>query len=224
MISAISICNLDFKIGNHNILKNININIKNGECVVITGHNGAGKTTLLKAINNLIKTKEGCIKIFDKNFCNATKKDIGYIPQTNFIDKFMPISVQDVIKIGLSAKNGILKKTTKEDNNKIIEIAKKLQIDNLLDKPIGQLSGGQIQKVSIARVIVQDAKIILMDEPLNNLDNSSQNEILNIIDSIHKEKTIIIVTHNLKQIPENCTKIIVMENGEIVKTEDRLNN
>ena len=224
MISAISICNLNFKIGNHNILKDININIKNGECVVITGHNGAGKTTLLKAINNLIKTKAGCIKIFDKDLCNTIKKDIGYIPQTNLIDKFMPISVKDVIKIGLSAKNGILKKTTKEDNNKIIEIAKRLQIHNLLNKPIGKLSGGQIQKVSIARVIVQDAKIILMDEPLNNLDNSSQNEILNIIDSIHKEKTIVMVTHNLKLTPKSCTKTIIMENGEIVKTEERLNS
>lgn len=220
MTSAISVCNLNFKIGNHNILKNINIDIKNGECVVITGHNGAGKTTLLKAINNLIKTKPGNIKIFGKDINNTVKKDIGYIPQTNFVDKFMPLSVQDVIKIGLSAKNGIFKRTSKEDKEKIFKTAKKLQIENLLNKPIGQLSGGQIQKVSIARVLVQDAKIILMDEPLNNLDNYSQKEILNITDSMHKEKTMLIVTHNLKLIPKSCNKTVVMENGEIINIEE----
>ena len=220
MISAISVCNLNFKIGNNNILKNINIDIKNGECVVITGHNGAGKTTLLKAINNLIKTKPGNIKIFGKDINNTVKKNIGYIPQTNFVDKFMPLSVQDVIKIGLSAKNGIFKRTSKQDKEKIFETAKKLQIENLLNKPIGQLSGGQIQKISIARVLVQDAKIILMDEPLNNLDNYSQNEILNITDSMHKEKTMLIVTHNLKLIPKSCNKKVIMENGEIINIEE----
>lgn len=224
MTSAISICNLNFKINNCDILKNINIDIKKGECVIITGHNGAGKTTLLKVINNLIKTKNGNVKIFDKDICNTVKKHIGYIPQINFVDKFIPISVQDVIKIGLTAKNGIFKRITPEDKDKINNIAKTLKIEHLLNKPIGQLSGGQIQKVSIARVLVQDAKIILMDEPLNNLDNYSQNEILNIIDSMHKEKTMVIVTHNLKLIPKSCNKIIVMENGKIIKTEERLNN
>lgn len=224
MTSAISVCNLNFKINNCNILKNINIDIKKGECVIITGHNGAGKTTLLKVINNLIKTKNGNVKIFDKDICNTVKKHIGYIPQINFVDKFIPISVQDVIKIGLTAKNGIFKRISAEDKDKINNIAKMLKIEHLLNKPIGQLSGGQIQKVSIARVLVQDAKIILMDEPLNNLDNYSQNEILNIIDSMHKEKTMVIVTHNLKLIPKSCNKIIVMENGKIIKTEERLNN
>jgi ABC-type Mn2+/Zn2+ transport system ATPase subunit len=224
MTSAISVSNLYLKKNNHDILKNINIDIAEEECIAITGHNGAGKTTLLKTINNLIPVKKGTIKIFNEPFNNKIKKDIGYIPQTNYFDTFLPISVKEAISIGIYAKNGIFKKLTKEDNDHIIEIAKKLKIENLLNKPIGQLSGGQTQKVSIARVIAQDAKIILMDEPLTNLDKSSQKDILNIIDTLHKERklTMIIVTHNLEQTPDCCNKIITMDNGEIVSYKNSL--
>lgn len=218
MTSAISVSNLTLKKNNSVILKDINIDIEECECVAITGHNGAGKTTLLKVINNLIPAKKGTVKIFNNLFSNKIKKYIGYIPQTNYFDTFLPISAEEAISVGIYAKNGIFKKITKEDKNNIFEISKKLKIDNLLNKPIGQLSGGQTQKVSIARVILQDAKIILMDEPLTNLDKSSQEDILNIIDFLHKEKklTILVVTHNLQQIPKCCNKIITMENGEIV--------
>ena len=219
MISAISISNLCLKLDDIEILRNINMNIEECDCVIITGHNGAGKTTLLKTINNLIPVKKGIVKIFNSSLNNKIKKCIGYIPQTNYFDTFLPISVKEAISVGLYAKNGIFRKLTKEDNNHIIEIAEKLKIEDLLNKPVGQLSGGQTQKVSIARVIAQDAKIILMDEPLSNLDKSSQNDILNIIDTLYKERklTMLIVTHNLEQTPSCCNKTITMENGEIVK-------
>lgn len=224
MTSAISVSNLYLKKNNHDILKNINFDIAEEECIAITGHNGAGKTTLLKTINRLIPVKKGTIKIFNEPFKNKIKKDIGYIPQTNYFDTFLPISVKEAISVGIYTKNGIFKNLTKEDNNHIIKIAKKLNIENLLNKPIGQLSGGQTQKVSIARVIAQDAKIILMDEPLTNLDKSSQKDILNIIDTLYKEKklTTIIVTHNLEQIPDCCKKILIMDNGEIVSYKNSL--
>lgn len=218
--SAISISDLYFKRNNSYILKNINIDIEENKCVVITGHNGAGKTTLIKAINNLIPIKTGTVKIFNEKINNKIKKYIGYIPQTNYFDNFLPISVREAISVGIFAKNGIFKKFTKKDSDTIFDIAKQLKIENLLDKPIGQLSGGQLQKVSIARVFAQDAKIILMDEPLTNLDKNSQEDILNIIDFLKKEKnlTIIIITHNLQQVPKCCSKIITMENGEIINT------
>ncbi len=223
MTSAISVSNLYLKKNNLNILNNINIDIEEHECVAIAGHNGAGKTTLLKVINNLIPVKKGTVKIFNKPFNNKIKKDIGYIPQTNYFETFLPISVREAISVGIYAKNGIFKKLSEEDKENIIEISKKLKIENLLNKPIGQLSGGQTQKVSIARVIAQNAKILLMDEPLTNLDKSSQEDILNIIDFLHKEKnlTMIIVTHNLQQIPKSCNKIITMNNGEIINCNDR---
>jgi len=220
MTNVISLSQINL-IGTNNkyILKNINLDIKRNDCIVFTGHNGAGKTTLLKVMNGLIKPTSGNIKIFNNEINNKIKKQIGYIPQINNFKKNIPISVKQAIQIGLFAKNSIFSKITKQDNNFINNIAKKLEIYHLLNMPIGKLSGGEMQKVSIARVLIQEADIILLDEPLSHLDTKSQKSIINLIEEIHftKKATILIVLHNFEQIPECCNKIITMENGEIVK-------
>ncbi len=204
---------------NRYILKNINLNINKGDFVVIKGHNGAGKTTLFKIINGLIKPTDGSVKIFNGEINNNTKKKIGYIPQTNKFENSLPISVKQVIEIGITAKKGIFKSLTKQDNELITTIAKKLDIQHLLNIPVGKLSGGETQKTSIARVLAQEADIILLDEPLSNLDIKSQKNILKFIEDINKENktTILMILHNLELIPKCCNKIITMENGEIVE-------
>ena len=222
MTTLISLSNINLiSTNNKYILKNINLDINKGDCIVFSGHNGAGKTTLFKVINGLVKPTSGNIKIFGNTINNTIKKQIGYIPQINKFEKNLPISVRQTIEIGLLAKRSIFTKISKQDNNFIDNIAKNLEIYSLLDTPIGKLSGGEMQKVSIARVLAQEANIILLDEPLSHLDTKSQKNIINIIEEIHsiKKITILIILHNFEQIPKCCNKIITMENGEIVKTE-----
>ena len=222
MTTLISLSNINLiSTNNKYILKNINLDINKGDCIVFSGHNGAGKTTLFKVINGLVKPTSGNIKILDNTINNTIKKQIGYIPQINKFEKNLPISVRQTIEIGLLAKRSIFTKISKQDNNFIDNIAKNLEIYSLLDTPIGKLSGGEMQKVSIARVLAQEANIILLDEPLSHLDTKSQKNIINIIEEIHsiKKITILIILHNFEQIPKCCNKIITMENGEIVKTQ-----
>lgn len=204
---------------NRHILKNINLTINKGDFAVINGHNGAGKTTLFKIINGLIKPTNGSVKIFNNEINSKTKKKIGYIPQTNKFEKHLPITVKQVIEIGITAKKGVIKSLSKQDKELITNIAEKLDIQHLLNTPIGKLSGGETQKVSIARVLVQEADIILLDEPLSNLDIKSQQNILKIIEDINCEKktTILMILHNLELVPECCNKVIAMENGEIIE-------
>ena len=204
---------------NQYILKNINLNINKGDFVIIKGHNGAGKTSLFKIINGLIKPTTGIVKLFNENINSKTKKRIGYIPQTNKFENSLPITVKQVIEIGITAKKGIFKSLSKKDKELIINIAKKLDIQQLLKTPIGKLSGGETQKTSIARVLAQEADIILLDEPLSNLDIKSQKNILKIIEDINIEKktTILMILHNLELIPKCCNKVITMENGEIIE-------
>ncbi|MCR4662408.1 MAG: ATP-binding cassette domain-containing protein [Endomicrobiaceae bacterium] len=206
---------------NQHILKNINLNINKGDFVIIKGHNGAGKTTLFKIINGLINPTNGTLKIFNKEINNKTKKKIGYIPQINNFENSLPVTVKQVIEIGITAKNGIFKSSSNKDKELIPTISKNLDIEHLLNTPIGNLSGGEMQKVSIARVLAQESDIILFDEPLSHLDTKSQNNILKILENINLEKktTILIILHNLEQIPECCSKIITMENGEIIKQQ-----
>lgn len=225
MIPVISLSDINL-IGTNDdyILKNLNLNINKGDCIVFLGHNGAGKTTLFKTINGLIKPTNGCIKIFGKTINNKAKKQIGYIPQINKFEKNIPISVRQTIEIGLLAKKGIFTKISKLDNCFIDNIAKRLEISHLLNTPIGKLSGGEMQKVSIARVLAQESSIILLDEPLSHLDTKSQKNIINIIEDVHltKKTTILIILHNFEQIPKCTNKIITIENGEIINCKDRI--
>ncbi len=204
---------------NQYILKNINLNINKGDFVVIKGHNGAGKTSLFKIINGLIKPTTGTVTVFNENINSKTRKRTGYIPQTNKFENSLPVTVKQVIEIGITAKKGIFKSLSKQDKDLITNIAEKLDIQHLLNTPIGKLSGGETQKVSIARVLAQEADIILLDEPLSNLDIKSQQNILKIIEDINCEKktTILMILHNLELVPECCNKVITMENGEIVE-------
>ena len=217
--SAISLSNINLVYSNKYILKNINIDIKKGDCVSILGHNGAGKTTLFKIINGLIKPTTGTIEILGNKLTAETKKQIGYIPQINKFENYIPINVKQVIEIGITARKGIFKKLSEQDNLLIENIAKKLDIYKLLNVPIGKLSGGEMQKVSIARVLAQQADIFLLDEPLSNLDVQSQKNITEIIENIHSEKkaTILIVLHNFEQKPKCCNKEIVLEKGELLE-------
>lgn len=218
MTSIVSIKNLTVIKNKLSLLKNINIDIEYGDCIAIIGPNGAGKTTFLKTINGLTSYYIGSIQVMGSNLNNEIKRKIGYIPQNNNFDSLIPVSVREVISIGLTAQFGILKKFTDFDNKIVEDIANGLNIFNLIDKPIGQLSGGENQKVSIARVLAQNPGLILMDEPLSNLDKKTQTDILDLIDFIYHEQniTMLIVVHNLSQIPKCCNKAILISDGTII--------
>ena len=220
MAAVISLSQINLiETNNKYILKNINLDIQKSDCIVFSGHNGAGKTTLFKIINGLVKPTSGNIKIFEKSINSKIKKQIGYIPQINKFEKNIPINVKQAIQIGLFAKKSIFTKISQQDNSFIDNVAKKLEIYHLLNIPIGKLSGGEMQKVSIARVLAQEADIILFDEPLSHLEKKKKKSIIKLIEDIHsvKKTTILIILHNFEQIPKCCNRIITMENGEIAE-------
>lgn len=219
MTSVIKAENVSFSVNKNSkyILKNINFEVTDKDCIAVIGPNGAGKTTIFKLLTGLIKPSEGKIKIFDKQINPEIKKQIGYIPQSLPFDNFMPILVKDIIYMGFLAKNGMLKKYSKQEICRAEEIAKQLNIFKIMQQPVYKISGGERQKVSIARVLVQDAKLLLMDEPLSNIDISSQKDILKIINDTHLNKNItsMIIVHNLHQIPDCCNKVMLVSDGKI---------
>ncbi|MCY6485696.1 ABC transporter ATP-binding protein [Clostridium aestuarii] len=178
-------------------LKNINLQVKNKEFLAVLGPNGGGKSTLLKVILGLEKLNQGEIKILGQS-PKKTRNSIGYVPQFSKFDRKFPVSVIDVVLMGkLGEKIKPFYKYNKENEEKIFEIMNKLNIYHLKNRQIGQLSGGQLQKVLIARALVMQPQILLLDEPTASLDAKTKTQIYQILKKLNKEMTIIIVTHDI---------------------------
>jgi len=218
--------------GNIKVLNGITLKLEEKSFNVIIGPNGAGKTTFLSLINGLLKPTNGYVTVFGKQIQGlqqlSLRKKIGYVPQNISIDQKMPFSVLETVSIGRFAKAGLFKKISKNDKAIIQNAMELAGIADMAEKPIGQLSGGEKQKVSIARAIAQEPEIMLFDEPVSNLDPKSQKDIINIIENIYKKSkcTVVFVTHILSHIPDSCNNIIMLKKGKLIKTgkpEDIIN-
>lgn len=208
----------DLKIGyeGHIVLDKVNFNIEDGEFAIVVGSNGAGKTTLIKALLGLVKPINGSI-----NFNELKQEFIGYMPQETKVDSNFPASVFEIVL------SGTLNKTlfyTKKEKKLALDNLKLLGISNLKDKSFGELSGGQRQKVLLARSLCSTEKLLILDEPSNNLDRQSKKDLYEIIQELNKKHniTIIMITHDLDHGNLIGNKIISVTDGTIISesTED----
>ncbi|HEX30059.1 TPA: ABC transporter ATP-binding protein [Candidatus Poribacteria bacterium] len=203
-------------------LKEVTLRIKEGEFLAVIGPNGAGKTTLLTTINGLGKVISGTVRVFGRELSRwnvlKIRKEIGYVPQELPIDPRSPVSVREAVMIGRAGRIGLLRRPGREDINLVESVMELTGIKHLAERPIGHLSGGERQKVSIARALAQEPKILLLDEPTSNLDPKAQVEIVELIERIYDERklTIVFVTHILSLIPPSCSRAVLMKGGRII--------
>ena len=213
----LSIKKLNKKYGDKNILNNINLDIPNNKFVSVIGPNGAGKSTLLSAITQLTEY-DGTVIIDGSNIRSYTRKDIAkkisYLKQSNEIN--IKITVRDLIGFGrYPYSNGNL---TEEDNRVIDKVIKYMELEDIQDKYINQISGGEKQRSLIAVSLAQDSKYILLDEPLNNLDIKHSVQIMQILNSIINttDKTVIAIIHDLNFVSKYSDFIIGIKKGNIL--------
>lgn len=201
MENAVSVENLSVSYKGNDAVNDISITVTKGEFVGITGPNGGGKTTLFKAILGLISPNSGEIKIAEKSIKNG-RRLIGYVPQTAIIDRDFPITVLETVVLALLSSGLHPFKIFKaKEKKKAIEILEKLGLKNHINKPISALSGGEFQKLLIARALISNPEILMLDEPISNIDTDSKIEIYRILDNLNKEgKTIIMITHDLQNV------------------------
>jgi len=196
----------------------INLDIIKGEYIGIAGPNGSGKTTLLKAILGLVEPIEGQISIYGqpisykKRTSNEILKKIAYVPQVHQIDSFFPASVEDVVLMGRYGLAGLGKRLNKEDYDFTRRELETIGMWEQKDRPIGHLSGGQQQKVLIARALVREPEILLLDEPTSNLDFKITKEIFDLITNLHKTRdlTVVSINHNLKFLRQNVNRLVIL--------------
>lgn len=186
------------------VLKNISLKIYEQDFLGIVGPNGGGKTTLVKSILGLLKPVSGHIVFPDRE----VKNRIGYMPQINLIDRKFPILVPEVIESGLmAAKN----KSKAEKKEKVHAIIRKMDIENISGKPIGELSGGQLQRVLLARAIVNDPKLLILDEPSSYVDKRFESHFYQLLKEINKGTAIVLVSHDIETVRANAKNIAHVE-------------
>ncbi len=218
MISKLSIKNLNFGYHNRRILKDFFMNVNDGQIVSIVGPNGSGKSTLIKCIDRILVPATGDVTV---DRCSTGKmgrlelaKKIAYVPQSSL--RVFPNTVFDVVLMG--RRPYLSWKGDRRDEEKVWEVLRLLGIEELAMNHFTELSGGQQQKVLIARALAQETGLILLDEPTSNLDVWHQIDVMEILRTLVKKRdlTAIIAIHDLNMAARYSDRIMMMKKGRII--------
>ena len=188
------------------VLNNVNLTVYENDFLGIIGPNGGGKTTLIKLILGLMEPVSGGLHFF-KNGLKTDRLMMGYLPQYNSIDRKFPISVEEVILSGLSARKTLASRFTSGQKEKVKEVINRMGLEGLAKRSIGQLSGGQLQRALLGRAIVSDPQVVILDEPSTYIDKQFEARLYELLEEINKECAIILVSHDIGTVLQNVKSI-----------------
>jgi len=198
-------------------LDGINLDINQKDLIALIGPNGAGKSTLLKIILGLIKPTSGTIKLFGSTDLTKNLKYVGYIPQSaQARDPNLPFSVYETVMLGRTPIVGLFHGIKDLDKQKVEETLKTFGIYELKDRKIGQLSGGQSQRVFLAKAMVAEPKLLLLDEPTSGVDATSKKEFYSILDRLNKERgiTVVLSSHDIGVITKIANRVLCINRSQ----------
>ena len=204
---------VSFSYSDHKILNDINLRLEDGKFIGILGPNGGGKSTFLKLTLGLLKPTSGKIL--------RTKEKVSYIAQTTSLsDSSFPATVEEIVSLGLSKELPFYQ--YQEKKRRTTEILKEFQLLHLRKRMVGELSGGQLQRVKIAKALIKDPDLIVLDEPDAGMDETSHENLVELINQLHERgKSILFVSHHPHDL-EKADQILFVEEGKIVTYEEEL--
>lgn len=213
---SITIKGLTFSYNSHKILDDLNVMVDDSEILGLVGPNGSGKTTLIKCIDRILKPK-GSILLDGKDIENMSRQEIarqiGYVPQSSSTP--LATTVFDTVLMG--RRPHISWRVNDADLDKVAEVLERLHLGDLAMRDFSQLSGGQKQKVLIARALAQEPAVLLLDEPTSNLDMKHQLEVMETVSSLVKEKNIsaVMAIHDLNLAARFSDRLVMLKNGRV---------
>lgn len=192
------------------VLWQLDVSIPKGKLVGILGPNGAGKSTFLKAITGLVNPISGQVNCLGKPYASI-RDQVAYVPQRTAVDWDFPVSVFDVVSMGCFGRKGLFRRIDSEDRKLIQKALSDLGLSSLANRQIKELSGGQQQKVFIARALVQQAEIYLMDEPFAGVDLATEKVIIGILQELRSQgKTVVLVHHDLYSVVQYFDWVVLL--------------
>ncbi|MDO4753852.1 MAG: ABC transporter ATP-binding protein [Bacillota bacterium] len=219
---VLEICDIVFSYERKNVLDHVSAEAHSGELTAIAGANGVGKSTLLKCIARLIEPAHGSIRLDGSELTNFSLKELAkiqaYVPQSSTFA--FPLTCLEYITLG---RRPYVEWSLKEQDRKVVEeVVRYLDIEAFLQQPVGQLSGGERQKVMLARALVQEPKILLLDEPTSALDIRHQLEVMELLKKIAMDRKciVLIVMHELNMIGRFADKTVLLSEGRVLKSGD----
>ncbi len=188
------------------VLEDINLSVKELDFIGLIGPNGSGKTTLFKVLLGLLSPMRGEVRIMGKSVKKG-RQYLGYVPQKVEFDRDFPINVWDVVKLGRLGKRGLLQRYNAKDDEYVAEALRSVEMLQLRDCPMGELSGGQQKRVYIARALAMTPQILLLDEPLASIDPQGETHIYELLKRLNEQITILMISHDIGAIA-SCVKTV----------------
>lgn len=184
-------------------LERASLSVPRGAMLGVVGPNGGGKSSLLKGILGIAPKVEGEVKVAGRPLDRRSRRLIGYVPQREEVDWKFPVSAFDVVMMGRIPSMSLFRRPSSEDKKIVGEALADVGMDEFSDKQIGEFSGGQQQRIFLARALAQGAEVLLLDEPVSGVDAPSQREIFDLLHKLREEgKTVVVTTHDLSSVAE----------------------
>lgn len=220
-MSAISIQNLSFAYGPTPVLEDIRLEIDSGDFVGIVGPNGGGKSTLLKLMLGLLQAQSGELRIFGQPPHKCVER-IGYVPQYANFAKDFPISVWETVLLGRLQPRRWFGDVSRQDKQLAEQALRETEIWELRDRPVGALSGGQLQRVLMARALTSQPDILLLDEPTASVDVRAEKTIFELLKQLNQRMTIIVVSHDVGFISDYVTRVACLNRKLVCHAVDQV--
>jgi zinc/manganese transport system ATP-binding protein len=217
---AVAIAGADAGYGGHVVLSGLDLRIDSGELVGIVGPSGSGKSTLLKLLTGMADRYRGTVEVLGRPVERSAPRSIGYVPQLSGGDRHFPLTVEQAVLLGLSAGSAPSPWFSRAEKQRAGALIDRLGLSGLARRPVGQLSGGQQQRTFLARAMVRNPKLLLLDEPTSGVDLASRAEVLRLLDDLNREGlTIVLTTHDLNWVAAQLPRVVCLHGN--VKADGR---